>query len=243
MEKMEIKADASQSNDGTQKGKEQVAVAAVVSISEGVFTGAADTALERPVGESGPIDQSWWALMLRRSEVRNLLLTTLLQDKLKPAFNISEAEVDDDAASLVVKLFGSLPGDTERLTLSMRVNPVSGDDICVVDLIDHLGLPEQPEVPEYDEFGMIDLIGELTGINTEPFDSIETGAGGTATMYQSVDDSAAVTGYLLTTFYLGFKGQDIRGMSEEELWSFLYTLKHHGELAALANLYRHYELA
>jgi hypothetical protein len=125
------------------------------------------------------------------------------------------------------------------------VNLGRGDGLGIVDLIYHLGLPEQPEVPEYDSFAMIDLIGELTGIDTISYDSVETGDGPSATLLEWGWDSFPLHADVYAKFHLHFKGINIddEELDHKDLWSFLYTLKHHGELAAMANLYRHYELA
>ena len=232
--------------DETQKGHEQVAVAAVVSISGGRLRCVGNPALPQPdegcesrspmlMGERGNS-------MFRESEVSKLMLEALFKERLKATIDVRKVEVIDGTTGCELKLTGCIPSDEAIQPISFRMSLVHEED-DLHDLIAKLGLPEQPPVPEYCEVSLIDKVCASAGVDSHMYFTAEQTDGCTIMLGGSGTHSDPIHGDAVTYIYLKFRGIDVRGMSEDDLWTFLCTLEHHGEFHALCTLYRLYELA
>lgn len=244
---MEIKADASQSNDGTQKGKEQVVVAAVVSISEDLLRCAGLPALSQPAEgceTPSPMFSGGSTYdMFKQPELVELVLTALFNVKLKAVFDVHKVDIVDGANGRELSLTGCIPGDDEAYAFSFRVSFGEDEHDDLHGLIAKLGLPEQPPVPEYDLNDFLDLVGAVTGLDTSEVEAIDTTDEAVLVLYQGLPQSGKLAGDALTVLELSLCGIPLEDLSESDLWTLIYTLEHHGEFHALCSLYRLYELA
>lgn len=245
---MEIKADASQSNDGTQKGKEQVAVAAVVSISDGHLRCAGNPALSQPADgcetPSPMFSGGSTSDMFKQPELVELVLTSLFNEKLKAALDVHKVDIVQRTSGRGLVLTGCFPGDTEAQPLSIRVSIVDDEDVDLHDVIAKLGLPEQPAVPEYSgEHDLIDKVGCFAGFETGDYFDAEQTESASIRLIGTGSNDDPVDSDMFNEVCLKFKGFPIQDIDLDDLWKFLCTLEHHGEFHALCTLYRIYELA
>ena len=235
-------------NDGTQKGKEQVAVAAVVSISEGLLRCVGKPALSQPAdGCETPSPTSVgerMKSMVKHKEVSELVLAALLKKKLKAAFDVQKVDIVDGANGRELSLTGCIPGDDEAQAFSFRVSFGEDEYDDLHGLIAKLGLPEQPPVPEYSgEHDLIDKVGCFAGFETGEYFDAEQTESASIKLVGSGSSRDPIDSYLFNDVYLTFKGFAIQDIDPDDLWTFLCTLEHHGEFHALCTLYRIYELA
>lgn len=232
--------------DETQKGHEQVAVAAVVSISGGLLRCAGKPAHPQP--EAGCESQMPKLMgergnsMYRQLVLSKLVLEALFKEKLKATIDVHKVEILDGSGGCDLELTGCIPGGevTEPVTFQMSVVDHEGD---LSTLIERMGLPGQLPVPEYCHTELIDKVCAITGVDSSAYYELDTTDAGSVTLVGDSLDDGPLTGTALTNVCLRFKGIDVEGLSEEELWTFLLTLEHHGEFHALCTLYRLYDLA
>lgn len=247
MEKMEIKADASQSNDGTQKGREQVAVAAVVSISGGLLR-CANPALSQPANGCVPPSPTLvgerMKSMVKGSELSELVLAALFNKKLNSVMDVHSVDIEDGPSGRELCLTGCTHGDEKAESFSFRVRFSEDEHDNVHDLIANLGLPEQPPVPQYSgEHALIDKVGEFAGFDTGDYFDAEQTESASIRLVGTGSNDDPIDSDMFNEVCLKFKGFYIQDIELEDLWKFLCTLEHHGEFHALCTLYRIYELA
>jgi hypothetical protein len=181
--------------------------------------------------------------MFNQPELMELVLTTLLKEKLKAAFDVHKVDIVQHTSGRGLVLTGCIPGDTEAQPLSIRVSIVDDEDVDLHDVIAKLGLPEQPAVPEYSEHAVIDKVGESVGFDTCDYFNAESTESASIKLVGSGSSRDSINSYLFNDVYLTFKGFAIQGIDPEDLWTFLCTLELYGEFHALCTLYRIYELA
>ncbi len=245
---MEIKADASQSNDGTQKGKEQLAVAAVVSISDGLLCCAGKPALSQPADgcetpSPTPAGERMKS-MVKGSELSELVLTALFNKKLKSVMDVHGVDIEDGPSGRELCLTGSTHGDDKAQAFSFRVTFGEEEHDDLHGLIAKLGLPEQPPVPEYsDEYALIYKVGEFAGFETGDYFDAEQTESASIRLIGTGSNDDPIDSDMFNEVCLKFKGFYIQDIELEDLWKFFCTLEHHGEFHALCTLYRIYELA
>ena len=232
--------------DETQKGHEQVAVAAVVSISGGLLRCAGNPALPQPDGgcespSPTPVGERM-NFMFKHKEVSELVLEAVFKEKLEATVDVHKVEVIDGSGGCVLELTGCIPGGEVTEPLSFQMSLVD-HEVDLSTLIERMGLPDQPPVPEFCHTELIEQVCAITGIDGSAYYELDTTDAGSVTLVGGSLDDGPLTGTAFTNVCLRFKGIDIADLSEEELWTFLLTLEHHGEFHALCTLYRLYELA
>ena len=233
-------------NDGTQKGKEQVAVATVVSISGGLLR-CATPALSQPADgcespSPTPVGERMKS-MVKHKEVSELVLAALLKKKLKAAFDVQKVDIVDGANGRELSLTGCIPGDDEAYAFSFRVSFGEDEHDDLHGLIAKLGLPEQPPVPEYSELGLIEMVCNFADIDTDGYITVDPSVMCTVMLVGCGSSSEPIHCEMYNCVNLTFKGFPIQDIDLDDLWTFLCTLEHYGEFHALCTLYRIYELA
>jgi hypothetical protein len=234
------------SDEERERRGEEVAVAAVVSLSGGLLRCAGYPALPQPdegcesrspmlMGERGNS-------MFRESEVSKLMLDALFKERLKATIDVRKVEVIDGTTGCELKLTGCIPSDEAIQPLSFRMSLVHEED-DLHDLIAKLGLPVQPAVPEYSEHAVIDKVGESAGFDTCDYYGAESTESASIKLVGSGSSRDLIHSYLFNDVCLTFKGFMIQGIDPEDLWTFLCTLELYSEFHALCTLYRIYELA